>query len=142
MRRVACVLVLVLPIGLGCGKGAPLPSAPTEPSPFAPPVQTIVRLNVTARDAGSGARLDAFSRDVVVLFEAGAVCVDVTLACPRPEFVDWRLSGAFCELLGDAHAASVGAICSTTGIVRVEAVMPARGFQAEARGDAQFRVLP
>lgn len=144
MRRRLLLMLLPLAVSLGAcgGQNDLLPTAPTQPSTTPSPTQVIARLNVQARDATSGARLDAWRRDVIVVLEAGAVCTDINLPCPRPEFVDWRLSGAFCELLGDRNAASVSAICSTTGIVRAEAVMPPRGFQPEARGEAQFRVLP
>lgn len=61
--------------------------------------------------------------------------------CPRPAWLDWNLSGAFCETLGDVHAVSIGLTCNGVGVLAVNAVGRANGGGPEvARGSAQFRV--
>lgn len=52
-RRLSLLsLLLVTVTSLACGKDAPV-LPPTEPRPTPPPVQTIVRLNVPARDTST-----------------------------------------------------------------------------------------
>lgn len=111
----ACLLVVGL---AGCGN-ATLPVAPTDPSPAAPQ-QKIISLAITVRDSAGNLSVQ-MRPDELFTIESGPRCALTDQVCPRPSRVLWRVSGAFCEILGDNIAPSVRVLCAGFGATRIDA---------------------
>lgn len=169
MRAFVVGVVLVL---AGCQAQSPsAPSAPASPqvvSPSPTPGPDLVRLAISAYN-DSGTLLDAWPRQAIVTLEATPVCatslrtqgpprlaalegtklearrtsVGMLTVCGRPQHVDWRVTGASCELLGALNGPAVRLTCQTAGFVTVAATARSTPTGTElGRGDAVFRVLP
>jgi hypothetical protein len=118
----AFAVVVACSMLVGCGKDVAGPTL-VDPSPVATPtpapVQVVARLAIAARQGGNV--ISEADADTFFVLEAGAVCLDSTLDCPRLNQVQWTASGAFCEFFSDINAAQVKAKCFGGGVGRFEA---------------------
>jgi len=113
-------LAAVLCVGLlACGD-ATLPVAPTEPTPPPAPQQKVISLAITVRDSAGNLSVQMVP-DELFTIESGPRCTLTDQVCPRPSRVLWRVSGAFCEILGDNIAPSVRVLCAGFGATRIDA---------------------
>lgn len=117
-----------------CGD-ATLPVAPVvEVSPAAPQ-QKILSLAIAVR-SNDGRLVEFVFRDDLFTLESGPRCLLTELPCPRPSRVLWRVSGAFCEILGDITGPAVTVTCAGGGVTRVDA----EDLDSGAKGTAQIQV--
>lgn len=115
--RKTILAVLACAFVVGCGN-ATLPVAATDPSPS--PQQKIISLAITVRDSAGNLSVQMVP-DELFTIESGPRCTLTDQVCPRPSRVLWRVSGAFCEILGDNIAPSVRVLCAGFGATRIDA---------------------
>ena len=120
---------------VGCGD-ATVPLAP-DPVPTATPApqQRIISLAFSIR-SNDGRLVEFVGRDDLFTIESGPRCLLTELPCPRPSRVLWRVSGAFCEILGDITGPAVTVTCAGGGVTRVDA----EDLDSGAKGTAQIQV--
>jgi hypothetical protein len=104
---------------MACGD-ATVPVGPTEPTPTPAPQQKVVSLAITVRDSSGNLSVQMVP-DELFTIESGPRCSLTDQVCPRPSRVLWRVSGAFCEILGDNIAPSVRVLCAGFGATRIDA---------------------
>ncbi len=115
--RKTLLAVLACAFMVGCGD-ATVPVGPTDPSPA--PQQKVVSLAITVRDSAGNLSVQMVP-DELFTIESGPRCSLTDQVCPRPSRVLWRVSGAFCEILGDNIAPSVRVLCAGFGATRIDA---------------------
>ena len=108
-----------------------------DPVPIASPApaQHVIGLAFTARQRGRVVQV--VEQNSLFTVEAGSRCTVTDLPCPRPSLMSWRVSGAFCETLGDTSGPSIVVLCSGYGVTRIEGIDLENG----ASGVAQIQVL-
>lgn len=127
---VVCLAMLVL---VACGD-ATVPVGPTVDASPTPPAQKVIGLAFTIRQAG--VIVESVNRGTYFTVESGPRCLLTDVACPRPSRVSWRVSGAFCEILGDITGPSIVATCGSGGVTRIDAV----DLDSGASGTVQIEV--
>lgn len=137
-RFVLAILAMTFVFALleGCGNSTS-PVGPTIDASPAAPHQTVLGLNLTARVSGAIAISVATDQQWTV--EAGAICTDANLPCPRPTSLEWKVTGAFCEQFGSTNSAGAVFKCRGFGTARVTAYDRER---TDVKGEMQIEVAP
>ena len=132
--RKTLLAVLACAFVVGCGTATVGPTA-VDPTPTPGPTQKVIGLAFTIRQAG--VIVESVNRGTYFTVESGPRCLLTDVACPRPSRVSWRVSGAFCEVLGDITGPSIVATCGSGGVTRIDAI----DLDSNASGTVQVEVM-
>jgi hypothetical protein len=116
-RFTAFLAVVGVSLMLACGDPTTPSLVDPSPSPAAPQ-QHIARLSFVAF-VGSEI-VDMVHPGQRFTLVVAPVCTSTDLPCPRPGRVNWRVSGAFCELTGDNFAPSITVRCLFAGVATID----------------------
>lgn len=134
LRDGLVVVLLCLSAATLPGCQGTVPTAPTTEISPAPPSQSIVSLAVAARQNGS--IVESVLRGTYFSIEAGPRCSIAELPCPRVSRVQWHVTGAFCEYLGDITAPTVVFRCLGAGVAQFEVT----DLDSKAAGMARIEI--